>query len=98
MGAAMLSAPEMALDKDEAKMLAEGIAGVQEFYAFSPSAESVVWANLIMAMTAVYGPRILVIYNRKKTEPKKEAPQKQPTQTNYENNLSDIILNPGKYR
>jgi hypothetical protein len=97
MGAAMLSAPELALDKDEAKMLAEGIAGVQEFYAFSPSAESVIWANLIMAMTAVYGPRVLVIYNRKKTEPKKETPIKQ-TQSNFENNVADIILNPGKYR
>jgi hypothetical protein len=98
MGAAMLSAPELVLDKDEAKMLAEGIAGVQEFYSFTASAEAVVWANLIAACAAVYGPRAIVIYNRKKEAPKKVDSKPRADSNAPLNSALDMIMNPDKYR
>jgi hypothetical protein len=98
MGAAMLAAPELAIDKDEAKMLAEGIAGVQEFYSFSASEEAVIWANLIAACAAVYGPRVVLIYQRKKA-PKAKADKPAPVaDPGNPGTALDMILNPHKYR
>jgi hypothetical protein len=49
-------------------MLAQAVSDVQAHYNFDVSPETTLWANLVMAMGAVYGPRIMLVYSRKQKE------------------------------
>lgn len=68
MAAAATKTPELMLDNQEAAMMASAINAVQNHYDFNVSAEVTIWVNLISASAAVYGPRAVVIYSRKKKE------------------------------
>ena len=66
MGSALLRAPELALEQTEAHMLAEGAANVMRHY---PSvvmpAQMVDWTNLVFVLGAVYGPRFMVMRQKR---------------------------------
>lgn len=70
----------MALDQNEAKELAKGIANVSRHYDVSTSQKTMDIANLVMVCGMVYGSRILAIRNRRKAErperPVQEAEKK----------------------
>lgn len=74
MAAAATKTPELAIDNSEAAMMASAISAVQSHYDFDVSAEVTIWVNLITATAAVYGPRAVTIYNRKKKEREKKRP------------------------
>lgn len=57
---------ELALDKEEANMLAKALSDVQNFYNFETSAEMMLWANVMGTCGAIYGPRIVSIFNKRK--------------------------------
>src|SRR5690606_32627743 len=65
MAAAATKTPELELDKQESAMLASAISDVQSHYNFDVSEEVTIWVNLITALGAIYGPRVVVIYGRK---------------------------------
>jgi sugar lactone lactonase YvrE len=74
MGAGFLKVPELQIDANEAKTLAEAVNAVQEYYDWDASEETIIWVNLVGALIAVYGPRIAVLTmrsNAKKAEKKK---------------------------
>ena len=70
----ILKTPELAIDNAEAKLLAEAVNAVQQHYQIEASETTILWANLIGAMVAVYGPRAIAIAAKKpeKKEPPKE--------------------------
>lgn len=75
--AATAIAPEMAIDEQEAGMLAGAVKSVQDFYDVTASAEVILWVNVAGIMGAVYGPRALAIMSRrKKNKKEKPAPEK----------------------
>jgi hypothetical protein len=71
--AAVSIAPELAIDEQEAAMLAQAAKSVQDFYNFETSAEVMLWINVVGICGAVYGPRVLAVASRKKMQKKKEA-------------------------
>lgn len=63
--------PEVALDKEEANILAAGVAGVVEHYDFLSSVlsdKSAAWLALGQAVAIVYGPRVMAVRMRKGLE------------------------------
>lgn len=76
MMAAGLQAPEMAIEADEAKMLAEAVAEVQRHYPMVIDPRVMAWVNLVSAAGMVYGPRVYMIRKRKiaEAEMAKEKP------------------------
>jgi hypothetical protein len=70
MGAKLLEVPELELDEEEAKKLADAIRRVAEFYPVALSPKKLAWAEFSFAMAGVYGPRVIAIY--------KKAPKQQP--------------------
>lgn len=79
MAAMALKSPELVIDDTEAKALSEGILAVQSHYNFAASAEVMAWVNLAAIMLGVYGPRVVLIRERKKTERAKEKPASETT-------------------
>lgn len=67
MGAAMLSAPELAIEQSEANMLAQATADVARHY---PSVKTPIeitdWIGLITVCGMVYGPRLVAIRNNRR--------------------------------
>lgn len=76
MMAAATSSPELVLDKDEASAITAAIAGVAEQYPMTIDPKALAWANLVMAATMVYGPRVYLIRERKNKE--RRAEEKKP--------------------
>lgn len=73
MAAVGFRAPELMLDETEARAMGEGIMAVQSHYNFDASAEVIAWVNLAMILMGIYGPRIMLIRDRKREEsPKKK--------------------------
>lgn len=91
MAAAATKTPELALDNQEASMMASAISAVQNHYDFDVSEEVTIWVNLITASAAIYGPRAIVIYNRKK----KEQLQKRPSATVTNLHKENVNVPPG---
>jgi hypothetical protein len=72
---------ELALDRDEAKMLADGISTVAAQYTVEVNPKVVAWAGLCGIIGAVYGPRIAAYRVRKALEKKggeKETQNNEP--------------------
>lgn len=59
---------ELALDKTESKMLAEGVANVARHYDLGATQKSIDWANLIQCVGLIYGTRIYAIRSRVQKE------------------------------
>jgi hypothetical protein len=78
MGAKLLEVPELELDEEEAKKLADAIRRVAEFYPVALSPKKLAWAEFSFAMAGVYGPRVIAIY---KKAPKQPGPRAVPRQT-----------------
>lgn len=73
MAAVGFKTPELMLDETEARAMGEGIMAVQSHYNFDASAEMIAWINLAMILMGIYGPRIMLIKDRKREEkPKKK--------------------------
>jgi hypothetical protein len=72
MAAAAFQAHELALDKSEAAALASAMASVAEHYPMTLAPKTLAWVNLVMAASAVYGPRIFLIRQRLQKEQEKE--------------------------
>jgi hypothetical protein len=68
MGSAMLAEPELIIDSDEAKLLADAIAEVARAYDFTAmlSAKAQAGIDMAIALATVYGGRTLRILARKK--------------------------------
>lgn len=81
MAAAFSNTPELALDPDEGKKLAEGFAEVAQFYDFGMTPEQAAWANFAMIAVPIYGSRIFVIWQRLKLERANNARPTQPAKT-----------------
>ena len=64
MMAAFLSVPELAIDEQEAALIASASAEVAKHYDIVPDPKTQAWINLAMALGAVYGPRAYIIYNK----------------------------------
>lgn len=67
--AAWIGVAELKIDEEESKKLAEAINRVQALYNTSIlSEETAAWINLTIVAAAIYGPRVIVIRQRKKKE------------------------------
>lgn len=73
-----LKVDELALDKEEADLLATSIDEVQRFYNVQTSAEVLLWMGVIGTCITVYGPRAGAIIARKQKE-KAAKPRPVPT-------------------
>lgn len=79
---AVIAAPELKLDADEAKLLAKATADVASFYGTVVSAKAMAWTNLVQCVGMIYGTRLFAIRNRRRDEalrrPARAAPQNAP--------------------
>lgn len=73
--AAATHTPEMELDKDEGKLLAENIAAVNAHYGKVIDPKVMAWTGLIMACGKVYAPRAVAIKMRWSMEKEQRKPQ-----------------------
>lgn len=60
--------PELQLDEDEAKKLADATANVARHYNISVSQKTLDWSNFVTAISSIYGTRLFVIGKRKREE------------------------------
>lgn len=67
--------PELALDKDDAKKLAEATAGVLALYKIRMTPKQEAYGLLIEAMATVYPPMLFSVYLRKKMEAEQRKKQ-----------------------
>lgn len=65
---------EFALDKAEAKQLAEGISNVSRHYDIAATQKSMDWTNLLMLLGMIYGTRIYAVRARRAAA-KKDTPR-----------------------
>lgn len=72
--AAAVKTPELELDKDEAKKLAENVAAVNAFYGKVIDPKIMAWTALIMTCGQLYAPRVVAIKLRWESE-KKDKPR-----------------------
>lgn len=77
--AAGFDVEEMALDKEEAKQLAEGIGNVAQHYAVEVNPKVLAWAGLAGVIGAIYGPRFAAIRMKKKAKSKKGEAEQEPS-------------------
>lgn len=73
--AAAVKTPELELDKEEGKLLAENIAAVNAFYGKVIDPKVMAWTGLIMACGKVYAPRAVAIKMRMTMEAQQRKPQ-----------------------
>lgn len=66
--AVSISAPEIAIDKDEAKAMSDAIAEVAKHYPMQIDPKTLAWANLASCAAIVYGPRAYSIRVRRREE------------------------------
>lgn len=78
MAATAFKTPELILDEKEASMLAAAAQSVQDFYEVEASAEIMLWVNVIGVCGAIYGPRLIAAFARKKKETKNKPENKAP--------------------
>ena len=75
MAASFLKVPELALDDDEAKTLADAVNRVTEQYDIPLMDEKTrAWVNLAMVGTTVYGPRLVAFKMNRKKKPSSVVP------------------------
>lgn len=74
--AAAVKTPELELDKEEGKLLAENIAAVNSFYGKVIDPKVMAWTGLIMACGKVYAPRAVAIKMRMTMEAEQRRPQR----------------------
>ena len=79
MCASFLQVPELAIDENEAKLLADAVANVAKHYDFLPDLRTQAWFNLFMIAGPIYGMRIWAIRN--KSAQTKQNKQATPAQT-----------------
>lgn len=78
--AAALKTPEVALEKDEAKALAEATAEVAKHYPTAISPVTIAWVNLATCVGLTYVPRVYMISKRNADKkPARPKPQQSPT-------------------
>jgi hypothetical protein len=75
MGANILSAPNLELDKEEAAKLASAVQKVASFYSVAFDPKKVAIFELAAVCGTIYGPRIMAWRIARKTTPKQSAPQ-----------------------
>jgi hypothetical protein len=68
MAAMAFKTPELALDGEEAKMLAIATANVAKYYPTVIDERQVAWGNLIIVLIGVYGTRIAAVGMRRKRD------------------------------
>lgn len=73
--AAAVKTPELELDKEEGKLLAENIAAVNAHYGKVIDPKVMAWTGLIMACGKVYAPRAVAIKMRLSMEKEARRPQ-----------------------
>ena len=73
--AAAVKTPELELDKEEGKLLAENIAAVNAHYGKVIDPKVMAWTGLIMACGKVYAPRVVAIKMRLSVEKEQRKPQ-----------------------
>lgn len=77
MGATILKAPELELEKEEAEKLGAAVAKVNAEFGYqlmSPKTEAII--NLGMVGAGIYGPRLIAMRNNaKKAKAEKQRPQ-----------------------
>ena len=73
--AAAVKTPELELDKEEGKLLAENIAAVNAHYGKVIDPKVMAWTGLIMACGKVYAPRAVAIKMRLSMEKEQRRPQ-----------------------
>jgi hypothetical protein len=64
MAAVAFKAQEFALEKKEAEQLATALAAVADHYPMTIAPKTLAWINLVMASSAIYGPRIYLYRQR----------------------------------
>lgn len=72
--AAAVKTPELELDKEEGKLLAENIVAVNAFYGKVIDPKVMAWTGLIMACGRVYAPRAVAIKMRMTMEAEQRRP------------------------
>lgn len=82
-----LHSPAFALDKEEAQMLAAGIADVSQHYSVVVDPKTLAWINLSGVLFAVYGSRVLLLFAGKGAQ-KKGAPVQQEQTAQSSNVMS----------
>lgn len=73
MAATMLKTPELVLDKEEAKNLSKAANDVAEHYSVAINPKTLAWLNFGMAVSMIYGTRIIAINARQKREKQNRA-------------------------
>lgn len=69
--------PELAIDQEEADLLAKGISGIAQEYGVALSGKAAAWMGLLGACAMVYGPRAVTVYQKlpkKGAKPKAQEP------------------------
>jgi hypothetical protein len=66
--AAGLGAPELLMSEDDGKIIGSAAAAVARHYDLQASQKAIDWGNLVVALGAFYGPRIIAIRARRKQE------------------------------
>lgn len=74
MAAAFTRVDELALEKDESKMLADAIGEVAKHYPMTIDPKTLAWVNLATCAGMIYGPRVFLYNKRVSNERKKQAP------------------------
>jgi hypothetical protein len=62
--AAICKTPELEIDKQEAQLVAEAVKELAKHYPVGMDPKKIAWANLIAALGTVYGPRVMVIWQK----------------------------------
>jgi hypothetical protein len=76
---AALTAPELRLDADDAKTLADAWAEVLAYHKIKMTKKQEAYASLIEAMATVYPPMLVSVVLRKQAEAKQNANAKRPS-------------------
>jgi hypothetical protein len=84
MCASFLAVPELALDENEAKLLADAVANVAKYYHLIGDPITQAWFNLAMIAGPIYGMRFWAIRNKAQqrkapSAPARSAPIMQPS-------------------
>lgn len=87
--AAMMKAPAIALDKEEANNLARSISNVARHYDIVATEKTLDWTALFMALGMIYGPRIAMLTMRKKKS-------KEEAQTEVHPTVGSVFHNPAQ--